>query len=195
MAIHLQLLHPESSEDRHRCGQLYLNSPRFALRLRQQLTSEERGILALMESVAGSAPESTLNVGLMLRDEMVGFAKVYVGYPDATRATIGLLLVDERHQRRHVGTQAVEALSRKARQWPGIHQWTLHARDDDPAALAFWRACGFTTLKPGCQLPGFRGSFSLMERAIKVKSRGARHAAAKGSASAPDHPFRRFVSA
>lgn len=194
MSIHLQLLHPESAQDRYRCAELYLHSPRFALRLRHQLTSAERGMQALMETPADLPPASVLNVGIFCRDDMVGFAKIYVGFPDPSRATIGLLLIDERHQRRHLGTQALEALSRKARQWPDVHQWTLHARDDDPAALSFWRACGFDTLTPGCVLPTFPGTFSLMERAVKFKSRGSRDGAGKRSGAVPDHPFRRFIS-
>ncbi len=193
MALHLQLLHPECALDRHRCGELYLHSPRFALRLRQQLTSAERGVQALLECPEGIAEENALSFGLMLRDEMVGLVKVYVGFPDASRATLGLLLVDERYQRRHVGSQAVEALSRKARQWPDVQRWTLHARDDDPVALAFWRSCGFATLQPGCLLPGFHGSFSLMERPLKCRRKGPRDLTDGLASSQPDHPFRPFV--
>lgn len=193
MALHLQVLHPESALDRHRCAELYLHSPRFALGLRRQLTSAERGIQALIECPEGIAPDRALSVGLMLGDEMVGLAKVYVAHPDASRATLGLLLVDERYQRRHIGSQAVEALSRKARQWPGVQRWTLHARDDDPVAIRFWRSCGFETLQPGCLLQGFGGTFSLMERAIKCKRRGQRDPASGRATGQPDHPFRPFV--
>ena len=102
------------------------------------------------------------------RGQPQGLLQVVRDAPQAGAARIALLLLAPEARRRHLGCRAVQALATKARAW-GMHRLELAVLDSNPAGLAFWRHCGFTTLATDCRAPGIAGSGRAMVRTLRAK--------------------------
>ncbi len=74
----------------------------------------------------------------------IGCIDVVRGFPNASTAVLGLLLISESHQRRGLGTDAFEALRVWiAREWPEMKRIRIGVVAVNLDAIAFWKRLGF----------------------------------------------------
>ncbi|MBV8033682.1 MAG: GNAT family N-acetyltransferase [Pelomonas sp.] len=113
--------------------------------------------------------EDRLIMALFDRHEAIGLAQVARAYPTPEIAHLGLLLIRPARRRHHLGCEAFEQLSHKARTWPGIERWQLGVLETNEAGLRFWRHCGFRTVASDRREHGIAASGCVMERAVKAR--------------------------
>jgi ribosomal protein S18 acetylase RimI-like enzyme len=82
-------------------------------------------------------------LGIYENGEMVGCADVIRGFPDPTKATIGLLLIAEPHQGRGVGRAAYRQVEERIVYWGSCSEIALGVVRTNEQALAFWSKVGF----------------------------------------------------
>lgn len=87
--------------------------------------------------------EKTLKLGLFDGDALVGVADLALGYPSASDAFIGLLLLDQRQRGAGLGANFLRHLIKTAHQ-RGANTLYLAVLDQNPRARAFWEREGFT---------------------------------------------------
>ncbi len=74
----------------------------------------------------------------------IGCIDVVRGFPNASTAVLGLLLISESHQRRGLGTFAFEALRVWiAREWPEMKRIRIGVVATNVDAFSFWAKLGF----------------------------------------------------
>jgi RimJ/RimL family protein N-acetyltransferase len=105
--------------------------------------------------------------GLYRGDEMIGCADVLRGYPDPSRAVIGLLLITERWQRQGLGRAFATLVEQNIAAWPQIERFRLGVIASNPGALAFWHRMGYVEtgeVKPTA--PPFRAEIIVLEKPL-----------------------------
>lgn len=99
----------------------------------------------------GVDPAGSLRLGLRAQDGALdGITEVAFGYPDATDAYLGLLLLAPQARGRGQGSAMVQAVFRAARS-RGAHRMLVAVLDANPRGVAFWRREGFAVER---SLPG-----------------------------------------
>jgi GNAT superfamily N-acetyltransferase len=81
--------------------------------------------------------------GIFLGSRMIGCIDIIRGYPAASTATVGLLLVAERYQRTGVGRLAYAELERLIQAW-GCVRVRLGVVMTNSDVIAFWQKLGFS---------------------------------------------------
>lgn len=93
-------------------------------------------------------------LGVFFDEHMIGCIDLVLGYPDASCAFVGLLVIDERCQRRGLGSAAYRRLEQWIRGRSACDRVRLAVvRGNDPA-IAFWTSVGFAPTgetTPYCQ--------------------------------------------
>lgn len=73
---------------------------------------------------------------------LAGLIAVYCNRPEGETAFIAMLAVSESHRRTHIGTTLLQAAISTARAHR-LRRIRLQVREDNPAAIAFYRKAGF----------------------------------------------------
>lgn len=84
-------------------------------------------------------------LGIYLEDELIGAAELLNGYPEPDIAYIGLLLFKETHQKRGLGSLALDHITGLACQW-GCSAIRIAVIASNGEALGFWLRHGFSEL-------------------------------------------------
>jgi len=92
----------------------------------------------------GKTYDDKLVLGLYEGDEMIGCADVIRGYPVASKAVIGLLLLAETHQRRGLGSRFAADVEREIAHFPEITTVRIGVLPANTSAVRFWRKLGFS---------------------------------------------------
>lgn len=86
---------------------------------------------------------NVIHLWAVVGETKIGFARVVIGEDhDGRWAEIGDFFVERPWRRQGRGRELAEAIGRRLREL-GVHRIDLHARGDNPAAVAFWRSVGF----------------------------------------------------
>jgi GNAT superfamily N-acetyltransferase len=91
----------------------------------------------------GCAPENKHTLGIFDGDTMVGCIDLVRGWPDATTAAIGLLLLEPNARGRGIGRFAFEAIEAQAQAWPEITHLRALVIASNGVARPFWERMGF----------------------------------------------------
>ena len=81
--------------------------------------------------------------GIHSDGQMIGCIDVVRGYPAPGTAHIGLLLIDEAHQRRGLGRKAMALLVQRIRAWRTCNNVRIGVVGANAEVLPFWDGLGF----------------------------------------------------
>lgn len=99
------------------------------------------------ESLAALPPghgyETKFIYGILAGERYLGCADVIRGFPEPSRAMLGLLLLREDAQGKGNGRQAYAAVENAIRAWPEIRAIRIGVVEANGGVLGFWRAMGF----------------------------------------------------
>ena len=95
-----------------------------------------------IDTINFEIPERVRSIGVTREDDAVAFVSVIEGYPVAETYYIGLLLVDERYKRQHIGSQIVRAMITVA-SGMGFKNVCLSVQDNNVVGTQFWKKLGF----------------------------------------------------
>lgn len=88
------------------------------------------------------SPNQKHFVGFFRGNELVAVMDLVLGYPDASTAFIGFLMVAARHQRRGVGSQIVADTLGRLRAQGFLRARLAYVRGNEQSR-GFWESCGF----------------------------------------------------
>lgn len=91
----------------------------------------------------GKSYDDKFVYGIFSGDGMVGCADLIRGYPDPQTATLGLLVIEEAHQGRGIGSAACRAIEDQVRSWGACTRLRIGVVRTNARVLPFWRALGF----------------------------------------------------
>lgn len=178
----LRRLNLTQAADRALAQRVFLATPEYELDAFGRLPSGET-VQPLEERFPDSCPpEHRLTFVAFDHDEPIGLAQVALHLPQADTAVIMLLVVPSALRKQHVGCEIVERLSRQARRWPGIRSWSLSVTESNAPGQAFWRHCGFHTVRTGIALEGFSHRLITMARPVKARPACQHHGATESAA-------------
>ena len=155
--------------DQSIAADVLLRSPGYMLSSYGMLPSVEACVDLARSFPPDCAEQDRLCFAAFIKDSPVALAQVGQHWPSRRQASILLLTVAESEHRGHLGCEVVERLSKQARRWEGIESWYLSVLDNSPAALNFWRHCGFHTVALDIEAPGMPGRMINMRRALKTR--------------------------
>ena len=92
----------------------------------------------------GKSYEDKFVFGIFSADQMVGCIDLIRGYPTATAATLGLLLVAEQHQRAGIGRLAYAQLEQFVQGWGSCDLIRLGVVMTNSDVIGFWRKLGYS---------------------------------------------------
>ena len=81
-------------------------------------------------------------LGIFLDEQMIGCIDLVRGYPDASSSFLGLLVIDERYQRRGLGSAAYGRLEQWIRDQGVCDRVRLAVVGVNEPAIAFWESVG-----------------------------------------------------
>lgn len=81
--------------------------------------------------------------GIYLDHKMIGCVDLIRGYPDATTAMLGLLLLSEKHQGRGWGSRSYLLIEEVVRRWGTCHKVRIGVIMTNDIVLPFWKSVGF----------------------------------------------------
>lgn len=116
------------------------------------------GHLTLTMVPAGIVPEDKYVLGLSEDDRLVGLLDLVRGYPDVTRAFLGLLLVDGARQGEGLGRLLHGAGQDLARGWPDVRLLRLAVVQSNASVEPFWERLGYR--RTGEEKPWEHDSFT-----------------------------------
>jgi len=189
----LRRLRLDLAPDREIANRVFLGAPEYELETFGRLPSGDMEQPLEGRFPDACAPEHRLTFVAFDREEPIGLAQVALHLPYADGATMLLLLVPSALRQQHVGCEMVERLSRQARRWPGIRNWYLSVTETNAAGQAFWRHCGFRTVRTGVPLEGVTHRVLTMVRPVKGRPACQRHGVQEDAAGVTaQHLFARF---
>lgn len=75
--------------------------------------------------------------------ELIGCADVIRGYPEKSRAMLGLLLISEHRQAQGLGRHALQLVEEKILEWPEIEAIRIGVVETNAKVMGFWQKMGF----------------------------------------------------
>lgn len=141
--ISLRALHP--SDDRSALQDVLSSAPGYFERMTGRPPSEEAAEELFRGLPEGCSFEDKIVFGIFRARTMIGCIDLIRGYPRPNTATLGLLLVVERHQRQGMGRAAYGHLESFARTLPGCDRIRLGVVSSNLSVLPFWQSHGFFT--------------------------------------------------
>lgn len=189
----LRRLQLDHGPDRDIARRVFLAAPGYELDTFGRLPSTEMAQPLEERFPDACAPEHRLTFVAFDHDEPIGLAQIAQHLPYADSATLLLMLVPPARRQQHVGCEMLERLSRQARRWPGIRNWYLSVTETNAAGQAFWRHCGFHTVRTGVVLEGMAHRVLTMVRPVKARP-ACQHGGATedGAGLAARHLFARL---
>lgn len=139
-------LNPERSDDVVALQQLLESAPDYSLRVSGVAPTGSAGRDALTVRPEGFPREQKFGIGVWSDDgrQLLGFADVLRGWPEAQTAHIGLLLVHGDSRGIGIGRAVHDAVVHRASEWGGIELLRLNTVESNATAAApFWRALGY----------------------------------------------------
>jgi diamine N-acetyltransferase len=123
-------------------------SDRQAVEALRVAPGQERFVSSVAESLREAAEHPGANAQCWVvhdGDTPVGFVMIAdeVDDPDYIPHYLWKLLIDERHQRRGVGTATLDLIVDVFRGRPGVEVLTAHAGEGDGSPIAFYERYGF----------------------------------------------------
>jgi len=123
-------------------------SNRHAIEALRVAPSQERFVSSVAESLREAAEHPGAHAQCWVvhdGDTPVGFVMIAdeVDDPDYVPHYLWKLLIDERHQRRGVGTATLDLIVDVFRGRPGVEVLTAHAGEGDGSPIAFYERYGF----------------------------------------------------
>ncbi len=82
-------------------------------------------------------------LGVYQENVMIGVIDCFIGFPDANKSHIGLLLLSERVQRKGMGTLVYSKLEEYLSQFSSIDTIRLSVVETNHSVTRFWEKCGF----------------------------------------------------
>jgi ribosomal protein S18 acetylase RimI-like enzyme len=82
-------------------------------------------------------------LGIFADDRMIGVIDCLIGFPHSHKAHLGLLLLDQAHQRKRFGTLIYQQLENYLSLFPQVTIVRLAVVETNQAVLKFWMECGF----------------------------------------------------
>lgn len=181
-AMFLRRLNLTQAADQALAQRVFLATPEYELDAFGRLPSGDT-LQPLQSRFPDScAPEHRLTFVAFNHEEPIGLAQVALHLPQADTAAITLLAVPSALRKQHIGCEMVERLSRQARRWPGIRTWVLSVTETNAPGQAFWRHCGFHTLRTSIALEGFAHRLITMSRPVKSRPACQHHGATESAA-------------
>ncbi|MGB0126549.1 MAG: GNAT family N-acetyltransferase [Rhodocyclaceae bacterium] len=113
----------------------------------------------------GCTAEHHFVYSITLDSGLIGVAHVLAACRDPAQATIGLLLLSERHQGQGLGQIVFDLLARRMRQW-GLKSCLIGVVANNIGALAFWRRVGFEEVGEVAPMDGFVDRTIFMEKKL-----------------------------
>lgn len=105
------------------------------------------------DTICGFSSNNLHSVGIDQNGQAISFLSILDGYPDSDTLYIGLLLVDERFQRKSIGTSIMNALLTVAADLK-FKNLRLSVQENNISGLNFWKKMGFYEIDR-CTCDGF----------------------------------------
>lgn len=102
---------------------------------------------------------------ITLESGLIGIAHVLAACRDPQQATIGLLLLSERHQGQGLGQAVFDLLAGRMSEW-GLKSCIIGVVTSNVSALAFWRRVGFKEVGEVPPMDGFVDRTIFMEKKL-----------------------------
>jgi ribosomal protein S18 acetylase RimI-like enzyme/predicted enzyme related to lactoylglutathione lyase len=159
-----------SPEDIVTVQRLMEASPRYFLRVQNQIARSNEAREAFAALPPNTPPERKFCFGVYWAGELAGFADVILGYPDASYAYLGLLLFSESYQNQGLGRQAYQLIEEEISTWPDVKTIRLGVADTNDVG-GFWRKMGFepTGRRLPSHQPEIKASIIEMDKPIKAE--------------------------
>lgn len=148
-----------------RIHRVCLESPHYFLSTEGRLPDPDSIRLWFSEEELpwGCTSEHHFVYGIHLDDELIGIAHVLAGCRDPEQATIGLLLLSEKHQGQGLGRAIYELIQRQIVDWH-MNSCRIGVVANNEQGLAFWRAMGFGVVGELPAMDGFLDKTIFMEK-------------------------------
>jgi len=155
---------PDLCDEIHR---VCLDAPNYFLSVEGQLPDAESIKQWFSEEVLpfGCTSEQHNVFSIALDDELIGVAHILAGCRDPEQATIGLLLLSERHQGQGLGRAVLRMLEAHMRSW-GMKSCRIGVVANNANALSFWRSMGFVEIGEMAAMEGFLDRTIAMEKQL-----------------------------
>lgn len=139
-----------------------IGSPTYSQLVLGHTSDGSTAELIFTERPPGTSVEQKHVFGIYESDDMIGCIDAIRDWPDQGTCHIGLLLIDEQHQGRGIGRQAMRLLCDRIRQWHGITTLRIGVVASNAPAFQFWRTMGFDETGERKQNPAFASEVVIM---------------------------------
>jgi RimJ/RimL family protein N-acetyltransferase len=119
-------------------------SPNYCINISGSLPSLEDGKELFAAIAPGKEFQDKFVFGIYLNNYMIGCIDLCRGFPDESTATLGLLLLSEKHQKKGLGTKAYKKLEETVKGWKNIKKIRIGVLVSNEEVLPFWKKMGFT---------------------------------------------------
>lgn len=127
------------------------------------------------ERPPGTAAGQKYVFGIRLAGETIGCLDAIRGWPQAATCHIGLLLLDERYQRRGYGREAMRLLCDQIVRWGDINTLRIGVVASNTPAFPFWRAMGFADTGERKSHPAFTSDVVIMTVPLRDATTATHH--------------------
>ena len=150
------------------CGEIHrvcLEAPTYFLSVEGRLPDAEsiEHWFSEEELPLGCSVEQHHVFSIELDGTLIGVAHVLAGCRDPEQATIGLLLLSEKHQGHGLGRTVYDMLERRMLAW-GMKSCRIGVVANNDQALAFWHTMGFADIGEMAPMEGFLDKTVVMEK-------------------------------
>ena len=155
---------PTLCEDIHR---VCLEAPHYFLSVEGRLPDPEsiKQWFSEEELPIGCSADQHHVCGIELDGELIGVAHVLGGCRDPEQATIGLLLLSEKHQGQGLGRAVYAMLEKSMREW-GMKSCRIGVVVSNRQAIAFWHTMGFSDIGEMGAMDGMLDKTVVMEKRV-----------------------------
>ncbi len=95
----------------------------------------------------GTTYADKFTFGIYFENRIIGCADIYRHCPNRSVATLGLLVVSEKFQRKQIGSAAYAFVENEVRKWQGIESVVCWINKESESQAPFWEKLGYRFLE------------------------------------------------
>lgn len=140
----LKIVRLDHTETNIQSDQIVLeNAQDYLMRVSGEIAGPHDGEEVFKALAESFDRESKYVLGVYQEDTMIGVVDCLIGFPEANKSHIGLLLLSERVQRKGMGTLVYSKLEEYLSQFSTIDTIRLSVVETNHSVTSFWEKCGF----------------------------------------------------
>ena len=141
--VFLKRFSHQKEEDISALQKVFESAPQYSILTTGSATTPDAATSTFQTLPNGKSFEDKFVFGILHKGQTIGCVDLVRSFPTENTAMLGLLLLDEKFQRKGFGKQSLVEIENELKSWKIINKIRIAVIKNNTSAFSFWRSMGF----------------------------------------------------